>query len=218
MRRAQVIEPYIRELAPDLIIVSAGFDAAKGDLLGGMRLSPACYGAPPPQRALLLWSGVLVVRRTPWVTADASSRISGRTVSLLRSAPSFVTAPQRARSQRAHTRCRLHDRGAAAAVPAPGAGAGGRLQRQRQRRVRCGVRRGARLLPRTLPALSTQRALVAAWLTVCALQIAPRMALLLALGRSDTRTHARLPPWQRRSAMLLLLQASARTEARRLQR
>lgn len=43
--RAQVIEPYIRELAPDLIIVSAGFDAAEGDLLGGMRLSPACYGA-----------------------------------------------------------------------------------------------------------------------------------------------------------------------------
>ena len=46
---AQVIEPYIRELAPDLIIVSAGFDAAKGDLLGGMRLSPACYGALLPQ-------------------------------------------------------------------------------------------------------------------------------------------------------------------------
>ncbi|KAK9831428.1 hypothetical protein WJX81_004006 [Elliptochloris bilobata] len=39
-----VIEPYIRELVPDLIIVSAGFDAAEGDLLGGMRLSPACYG------------------------------------------------------------------------------------------------------------------------------------------------------------------------------
>lgn len=38
----QVIEPYIRDIAPDLIIVSAGFDAAEGDPLGGMRLSPAC--------------------------------------------------------------------------------------------------------------------------------------------------------------------------------
>ena len=41
----QVIEPYIRDIAPDLIIVSAGFDAAEGDPLGGMRLSPACFGA-----------------------------------------------------------------------------------------------------------------------------------------------------------------------------
>ena len=40
-----MIEPYIRDLAPDLIIVSAGFDAAEGDPLGGMRLLPACFGA-----------------------------------------------------------------------------------------------------------------------------------------------------------------------------
>ena len=40
-----MIEPYIRDIAPDLIIVSAGFDAAEGDPLGGMRLSPACFGA-----------------------------------------------------------------------------------------------------------------------------------------------------------------------------
>lgn len=79
MRGAQVIEPYIRELAPDLIIVSAGFDAAKGDLLGGMRLSPACYGAPPPpesacsaamERCACLVRALDAVLRT-----DASGRI-----------------------------------------------------------------------------------------------------------------------------------------------
>lgn len=37
----QVVEPVIAEFAPDIIIVSAGFDAAEGDYLGGMNLSPA---------------------------------------------------------------------------------------------------------------------------------------------------------------------------------
>jgi histone deacetylase 6 len=37
----QVIEPLIAEFSPDLVLVSAGFDAAEGDYLGGMNLSPA---------------------------------------------------------------------------------------------------------------------------------------------------------------------------------
>jgi Histone deacetylase domain len=37
----QVIEPLVAEFAPDLVLVSAGFDAAEGDPLGGMKLSPA---------------------------------------------------------------------------------------------------------------------------------------------------------------------------------
>jgi histone deacetylase 6 len=36
--------PIAYEFSPDLIIVSAGFDAAEGDPLGGCHLSPACYG------------------------------------------------------------------------------------------------------------------------------------------------------------------------------
>jgi acetoin utilization deacetylase AcuC-like enzyme len=35
----QVVEPAISAFAPDLLIVSAGFDAGAGDLLGGMRVT-----------------------------------------------------------------------------------------------------------------------------------------------------------------------------------
>lgn len=35
--------PIIREFAPDMIIVSAGFDSAKGDPLGGIAISPVGY-------------------------------------------------------------------------------------------------------------------------------------------------------------------------------
>ena len=41
---AQVLEPVIAAYAPDLIIVSAGYDAVMGDPLGGMALSPELYG------------------------------------------------------------------------------------------------------------------------------------------------------------------------------
>lgn len=36
--------PIAYEFAPSLIIVSAGFDAAHGDPLGGCHVSPACFG------------------------------------------------------------------------------------------------------------------------------------------------------------------------------
>jgi histone deacetylase 6 len=36
--------PIAYEFNPSLIIVSAGFDAAHGDPLGGCHVSPACYG------------------------------------------------------------------------------------------------------------------------------------------------------------------------------
>src|SRR5262245_3325600 len=41
----RVLLPIGRSFAPDFVIVSCGFDAADGDPLGGMRLSPAGYGA-----------------------------------------------------------------------------------------------------------------------------------------------------------------------------
>eukprot|EP00798_Chlamydomonas_sp_ICE-L_P024363 gene24363-9976_t len=39
-----VVEPIAREFAPDLVIVSAGFDAAAGDPLGGCDASPQLFG------------------------------------------------------------------------------------------------------------------------------------------------------------------------------
>jgi histone deacetylase 6 len=35
----QLVEPTIAGFAPQLLLVSAGFDAAAGDLLGGMRVT-----------------------------------------------------------------------------------------------------------------------------------------------------------------------------------
>ena len=39
-----IVLPIAYEFNPQLVLVSAGFDAAKGDPLGGYRLSPAMYG------------------------------------------------------------------------------------------------------------------------------------------------------------------------------
>lgn len=40
----QIVMPIAQEFDPDLVIISAGFDAAAGDVLGGCFVSPACYG------------------------------------------------------------------------------------------------------------------------------------------------------------------------------
>jgi acetoin utilization deacetylase AcuC-like enzyme len=42
---AQVVLPVLRQFEPDLILVSAGFDAHERDPLGGMRVSTAAFGA-----------------------------------------------------------------------------------------------------------------------------------------------------------------------------
>jgi histone deacetylase 6 len=39
----EVVIPIANEFNPDLVIVSAGFDAAEGDVLGGCHVTPACY-------------------------------------------------------------------------------------------------------------------------------------------------------------------------------
>lgn len=40
----EVVMPIASEFDPDLVIISAGFDAAEGDVLGGCHVTPACYG------------------------------------------------------------------------------------------------------------------------------------------------------------------------------
>jgi acetoin utilization deacetylase AcuC-like enzyme len=40
----ETVEPAVRRFAPDLLLVSAGFDAGEGDLLGGMRVTPQGFG------------------------------------------------------------------------------------------------------------------------------------------------------------------------------
>jgi acetoin utilization deacetylase AcuC-like enzyme len=40
----RIVLPVAREFAPDLVLVSAGFDGAAGDPLGGFLISPAMFG------------------------------------------------------------------------------------------------------------------------------------------------------------------------------
>lgn len=40
----EVVMPIATEFDPDLVIISAGFDAAEGDILGGCFVTPAAYG------------------------------------------------------------------------------------------------------------------------------------------------------------------------------
>jgi histone deacetylase 6 len=40
----EVVMPIATEFDPDLVIISAGFDAAEGDVLGGCFVTPAAYG------------------------------------------------------------------------------------------------------------------------------------------------------------------------------
>ncbi|XP_076447346.1 protein deacetylase HDAC6-like [Babylonia areolata] len=40
----RIVMPIAYEFAPELVLVSAGFDAAAGDYLGGYRVTPECYG------------------------------------------------------------------------------------------------------------------------------------------------------------------------------
>ncbi|ETS79135.1 hypothetical protein PFICI_08988 [Pestalotiopsis fici W106-1] len=39
----KIVMPVAQEFCPDLVIISAGFDAAKGDELGGCFVTPGCY-------------------------------------------------------------------------------------------------------------------------------------------------------------------------------
>lgn len=40
----QIVMPMGREFKPDLVVISAGFDAADGDTIGQCHVSPSCYG------------------------------------------------------------------------------------------------------------------------------------------------------------------------------
>ena len=56
----RVLLPAAREFAPEIVLVSAGFDAAEGDPLGAMRLTPAGY-AQMTARLATLAGGRLVL-------------------------------------------------------------------------------------------------------------------------------------------------------------
>ena len=68
-----VLLPIARDFAPDLVLVSAGFDAARGDLLGQMEVTPEGYAAMT-ERLTTLASGKLVLALEGGYNLGAISR------------------------------------------------------------------------------------------------------------------------------------------------
>jgi acetoin utilization deacetylase AcuC-like enzyme len=68
------IMPVLRTFSPELIVVSAGFDAALGDPLGGMALTPPAYDAMTTE--LLSLGAPMVVALEGGYNKDAISACS----------------------------------------------------------------------------------------------------------------------------------------------
>jgi len=78
----QVLLPIARRFEPELVIVSAGFDAAAGDLLGSMRISPTGYGWMT-SRLKTLAQGRLVLALEGGYQLDAIEKSSAQCLSVL---------------------------------------------------------------------------------------------------------------------------------------
>lgn len=68
----------LQEFGPELVMVSAGFDAAAGHLppLGGYKLSPACFGYMTKQ-LMLLANGKVIITKTTSSFGFSSVYLSG---------------------------------------------------------------------------------------------------------------------------------------------
>ena len=88
----RIIMPIAREYGPDLVLVSAGFDAAAGDPLGGMLVSPAGY-AHMTAMLQTLAGGKIVVALEGGYNLRSISRSAAACLSVLLGEP----APQIAR-------------------------------------------------------------------------------------------------------------------------
>ncbi len=90
----RVLLPIAREFGPDLVLVSAGFDAAAGDPLGAMRVSPAGYAAMTSRlRELARGRVVLALEGGYDLEAISASAAASLRVLLGESAPRPATAP-----------------------------------------------------------------------------------------------------------------------------
>jgi acetoin utilization deacetylase AcuC-like enzyme len=101
-----VILPILSQFAPDMLFISAGFDAAAGDPLGGMALTPPAYAAmttamlaalPPHGRAVIALEGGYnedAIAAAAEATVRAALRFSG--------AAATVAAPAALRKARTH--------------------------------------------------------------------------------------------------------------------
>ena len=88
----RVLLPVAREFAPDLVLVSAGYDAADGDLLGSMRISPDGY-AQLTQRLLGLAGGRVVLALEGGYNLDAIARSAEASLRALLGEPTDESPP-----------------------------------------------------------------------------------------------------------------------------
>jgi acetoin utilization deacetylase AcuC-like enzyme len=78
----RLLLPIARSFEPELVLVSAGFDAADGDLLGGMRVSPGGYAAMT-ERLASLAGGRVVLALEGGYNLDAISRSAAACLAVL---------------------------------------------------------------------------------------------------------------------------------------
>jgi histone deacetylase 6 len=78
----RVLLPAAQRFQPDLVLVSAGFDAADGDLLGEMRVTPQGFGAMT-RRLQSLAGGRLILALEGGYNLDAISRSAGACLRVL---------------------------------------------------------------------------------------------------------------------------------------
>lgn len=107
-----VILPILAHFAPDMLFISAGFDAADGDPLGGMALTPSAYAAmtsamlaalPPHGRAVIALEGGYnedAIAAAAEATVRAALRFSGASATV---APTPTMRRARAHCQTAET-------------------------------------------------------------------------------------------------------------------
>lgn len=89
----QVILPVAYEFAPDLVLVSAGYDAAFGDHLGGCRVTPAGFGQMTHLLSSLADGRIILVLEGGYNLSILPECVASCVSVLLNDIPPFVSLP-----------------------------------------------------------------------------------------------------------------------------
>ncbi|XP_071960190.1 histone deacetylase 6-like [Antedon mediterranea] len=95
----KIIMPVAYEYAPDLVFVSAGFDAALGDPLGGYLVNPECYGQMTHMLSSLANGHVIVVLEGGYNLSSISKSMAQCTQTLLGDPTPVLTSAKPANMQ-----------------------------------------------------------------------------------------------------------------------
>uniref|UniRef100_A0A4W4E750 Protein deacetylase HDAC6 n=1 Tax=Electrophorus electricus TaxID=8005 RepID=A0A4W4E750_ELEEL len=85
-----IVMPVAREFAPELVLVSAGFDAARGDPLGGYQVTPECYAHLTHQLLSLAAGRVLIILEGGYNLTSISESMAMCTSMLLGDTPPLL--------------------------------------------------------------------------------------------------------------------------------